>query len=232
MNATKPAADASFLARTQLFRGATPEEITPMLDCLGARVRAYEKGAYIYRMGDTPRAMGLVLKGAVRIESADAWGATAVFAHIEPGQMFAEAYACAPDVPMEVSAIAAQDCQVLLLDAQRVLGICPHACERHTLLARNLLAIIARKNIGLSQRARHTAPKTIRGKALAYLSSQATLRGSRAFDIPFDRQQLADYLCVDRSALSAELSRMKRDNLIDVHKSHFVLKSSADALAH
>ena len=126
---------------------------------------------------------------------------------------------------MEVAAVAAQDCEVLMLDVQRIINVCSKTCERHALLIRNLLAVIARKNIGLSQRARHTAPKTIRGKVLAYLSSQASTQGSRTFDIPFDRQQLADYLCVDRSALSAELGRMKREGIIDVRKNRFVLNN-------
>lgn len=222
---TKTRIDITLLAKTRLFQGANTHEIEAMLQCLDAQPRTYSKGSYIYRMGDMPRAMGLVLKGSVRIESTDAWGATAVFAQIGPGQAFAEAYACAPGEPMEVAAVAAQDCEVLMLDVQRIINVCSKTCEHHALLIRNLLAVIARKNIGLSQRARHTAPKTIRGKVLAYLSSQASTQGSRTFDIPFDRQQLADYLCVDRSALSAELGRMKREGIIDVRKNRFVLNN-------
>ncbi len=215
--------DCAFLSRTALFKGATQEEVAAMLTCLNARERTFAKGERIFRMGDTPREVGLVLGGSVRVENTDAWGNVTVLSRMGAGQMFAEAYACAPGVPMLVDAVAAQDCSVLFLDVGKIMTPCPHACTHHALVVRNLLGAVARKNIRLSQRALHTSPKTIRGKVLAYLSTQAAQAGSRAFEIPFNRQEMADYLGVDRSALSAELSRMQRDGLIATRRNHFEL---------
>jgi len=138
--------------------------------------------------------------------------------------MFGEAYAAIPDEPLMVDVIAAEDTTVLFLNLAKVLATCSHACPHHSRTSTNMTAIIARQSLSLSRRILHVAPKTIRGKTLAYLSDIAERTGKREFDIPFDRQQLADYLGVDRSALSAELSRMQKEGLIETRRSHFVLK--------
>ena len=218
--------DYTLLAKTPLFKGTSGQEIVAMLHCLNARTRSFAKGERILHMGDMPHDVGLVLSGSVRIESVDAWGNVTVLSRVEVGQVFAEAYACAPGVPMLVDAVAAQDCEVLLVDVERVTTVCSNACAHHARVLRNLLEAIARKNIRLSQRALHTSPKTIRGKVLSYLSSQAAQAESHEFDIPFNRQELADYLGVDRSALSAELGRMQKAGIIATRRSHFVLKES------
>ena len=212
------------LAKTQLFAGSTPEEVDSMLGCLGARERRFTKNAYIHRMGDVISTVGLVLAGSVRIESVDVWGNVSVMGATGTGGMFGEAYAAVPDEPLMVDVIAAEDCAVLFLNLKKVLTTCPHACPHHSRTANNMTAIIARHSLALSRRIFHVAPKTIRGKVLAYLSDMAERTGRREFDIPFDRQQLADYLGVDRSALSAELSRMQKAGLIETRRSHFVLK--------
>ena len=140
------------------------------------------------------------------------------------GGMFGEAYAAVPDEPLMVDVVAAEDTTVLFLNLSKVLATCPRACPHHSRTSANMTAIIARQSLALSRRILHVAPKTIRGKVLAYLSDVAERAGKREFDIPFDRQQLADYLGVDRSALSAELSRMQKAGLIETRRSHFVLK--------
>ena len=138
--------------------------------------------------------------------------------------MFGEAYAAVPDAPLMVDVVAASDCTVLFLNLRKVLTVCSHACPHHARTSRNMTAIIAQQSLDLARRILHVAPKTIRGKVLAYLSDEAERAGAREFDIPFDRQQLADYLGVDRSALSAELSRMAKAGLLESRRSHFVLK--------
>lgn len=215
--------DGSFLAQTLLFRGAAPEEIPPMLDCLAAKRRVFRKGEAVYRAGDSVREIGLVLSGRVQIESDDLWGNRSVLDSIGPGAVFAETYACIPEEPLLVNAVAAEPSEILFLDAGRILQTCPAACARHARLIRNLLAISARKNLNLSRRIFHTSSKSIRGRLLSYLSFQAARQGSRDFRIPFNRQQLADYLSVDRSALSNELSKMRREGLLRVEKNHFYL---------
>lgn len=212
-----------FLAQTPLFQGTSPQEIEAMLACLGSDVRRYQRGQIIYRAGDVVHALGMVLSGSVLIEIDDVWGNTTVLDCAGPGHIFAETYACLPDEPLMVHVKAAEACQILFLNVGRVLQICPTSCGHHITLVQNLLALSAQKNLNLSRKIFHTAPKTIRGRLLSYLSDQSVRSRSRSFTIPFNRQQLADYLNVDRSALSNELSKMQREGLLRADRNHFVL---------
>ena len=199
--------DFLFLSQTALFRGCSPRETADMLQCLRAERRVYEKDRVICHAGDT----------------VDVWGSRSILGHVGPGQVFAETYACLPGEPLMVDAVAAQRTEVLFLNTARLLRTCPSACAHHAALIRNLLAGTSQKNLALSRRIFHTSPKTIRGRLLSYLSAQALRENSRSFAIPFDRQQLADYLGVDRSALSAELGRMRAEGLIRFRKNEFEL---------
>ena len=212
-----------FLAQTPLFQGVSPQEMEAMLVCLGGDVRRYAKGQIICRMGETVTSLGVVLSGSVLIESGDVWGNTTVLDCVGPGQIFAETYACSPGEPLMVSVVAAEAVQVLFLNVGRVLQSCSSACVHHGVLIRNLLALSAQKNLNLSRKIFHTSPKTIRGRLLSYLSYLSLRSGSSTVTIPFNRQQLADYLNVDRSALSNELGKMQRDGLIRVERSRFTL---------
>lgn len=212
-----------FLTQTPLFRGTTAQELEDMLSCLGTDVRSYEKGQVICRAGDKVTSLGVVLSGSVLIENDDIWGNTTVLDCVGQGQIFAETYACTPDEPLMVNVVAAEPCQVLFLNVGRVLQVCSNSCGHHNALIRNLLSLSAQKNLNLSRKIFHTSPKTIRGRLLSYLSYQSLRSGSSSFSIPFNRQQLADYLNVDRSALSNELSKMQRDGLIQVERNRFVL---------
>jgi len=215
--------DLIFLSKTVLFRGTTPQEVQTMLSCLNAETKRFQRGDVICRAGDVVRSIALVLSGSVSIENDDIWGNKSILEYVRAGQVFAETYACVPGEPMMVSAVAAEACEVLFLDTSHVLHVCAHACGFHNKLIRNLLAIASQKNLNLSRRIFHTSSKSIRGRLLSYLSHQSVLNGSRDFEIPFNRQQLADYLSVDRSALSNELSKMQRDGLLRVERSHFTL---------
>ena len=177
------------------------------------------------RVGDTAHALCILLSGGVNIERCDAWGHKTLLDRITPGSVFAETYACVPGTPMMVSAVADEPSEVLFLPSETLLSSAAQD-SAHSVLLRNLLDVTAQKNLLLTRKIFHTSPKSMRGKLLSYLSAQAVQHGSDTFDIPFDRQQLADYLGVDRSALSAELSRMQRDGLIAYKKSHFVLNHS------
>ena len=221
--------DLDFLTQTQLFRNIPVGELSGLLNCLRAVRRQYEKGAVLCSAGERTASIGLVLSGSVHIESDDVWGNKSILSSVGPGQVFAETYACLPDEPLMVSVTAAEDTAVLFLHAPHMLAPCTQTCICHAQLIRNLLFVSARKNLELSRRAFHTAPKTIRGRLLSYLSMQAIRTGSDSFSIPFDRQQLADYLGVDRSALSAELGRMRRDGLLDFKKNRFRLHVTPDA---
>ena len=212
--------DYRFLSGLLLFQGLSPDALPDLLTELGAGTRFYPRGEAVLRTGDRTGWLGLVLSGGVNIENHDAWGNRTILDHVAPGQVFAETYACVPGEPLMVDVAAVQDTEVLFLDMGLLLsGGTPH----HGTLLRNLLTITARKNLALSRRIFYTSSKTIRGRLLSYLSDQAVLQNSPSFSIPFDRQQLADYLGVDRSALSNELGKMRREGLLSARKNHFRL---------
>lgn len=209
------------ISKTVLFQGTRPEDAEAMLKCLEAREKQFQKDETIYYVGDRVSELGLVLSGSVLIENDDLWGNRSILDRIGPGQIFAETYACVPGEKLLVTVTAAEKTEVLFLNVGKILRVCTNACSFHARLIRNLLTLSAQKNLNLSRRIFHTSAKSIRGRLLSYLSWQAVKQGSREFDIPFNRQQLADYLGVDRSAMSAELGKMKREGLIQVDRSYF-----------
>ena len=209
------------LANTLLFRGMEPSDIDEMLGCLLAKERTYKKGEIIFPEGSPTEQIGVVLTGRVVIELGDVWGNNSVLSSIGPGGIFAETYACIPGEPLMVNVTAAEDTEALLLNIRRVLEPCSKVCPYHVRLVRNLLALCAGKNLQLSRRVLHTGPKSIRKRLLSFFSECIKRTGCYSFDIPYNRQQLADYLSVERSALSNELSIMQRDGLIRYEKNHF-----------
>lgn len=213
--------DTRLLQKTMLFHGMIETEITDALLVLEANEKCYEKGTTLLIAGTITERMGLVLQGSVTIESNDAWGNRTIISHVGNGQVFAETYALLENEPMLVDVTASEDCRVLFLRSGRIQSLNsslePWALKYIT----NLLTISMHKNLILSGRSFHTAPKTIRGRVMAYLNSVSLQRQSWEFDIPFDRQQLADYLNVERSALSKEIGKMRREGLIDCRKNHF-----------
>lgn len=208
---------------SQLFIGILKEEQPGMLRCLSAVYKKYKKGEYIFRMGDMISTVGLVLNGLVQIIQEDYWGNRQILSQVERGQLFGESYACMTEEPLMVGAVAEEDTEVLFLDVKRILHTCSSSCEFHNKLIQNLMSVIARKNLMLTRKIDHISKKTIREKVLSYLSFQSKREGSCVFDIPFNRQQMADYLAVDRSALSAELSKMQKEGIICYERNHFTI---------
>ena len=205
-----------------LFAGMTPEETAQMQALHAFRERTFPKGAYILRSGDRTQALGLVRAGGVHIESCDVWGERSILSYIAPGQVFAETYAVCGEAMM-VDAVAAEDSEIVFLDLSVLLGAAQRAASWYPKLMQNLLRLTARKNLTLSSRIFCTTAKSVRGRLLTYLSAQAAQQGGCEFDIPFDRQQLADYLNLDRSALSKELGKMRDEGLLEFRKNHFRL---------
>ena len=216
--------DREALRKCIVFRDMTDSEIDETLKAMHAKVVKYSRDEIILHAGDRTDSMGLVLEGSVRIENSDMWGNRTILSHVGPGQVFAETYALIKDEPMLVDAVANSDCKVFMLDVGRLGSASRDTSLWRLKLASNLLTISIRKNLTLSGRNFHTSPKTIRGRVMAYLSSMSLQEDSDEFYIPFDRQQLADYLNVERTALSKELSRMQKDGLIKVRKNHFRLE--------
>ena len=216
------------ISRSPLFRGIESHEVQDMLTCLDARQRYVPKDDALQRVDDVTTCMGRVLEGAVRLEKEDYWGNRSILASFGPGQSFAEVYACEPDLAFDINVVAAEDATVLFLDIGRVTTMCPSSCAFHARPIRNLLGIVAKRTHALTRKIEHTTKRTTRAKLLSYLSDQAEAAHASRFVIPFDRQELADYLSVDRSAMCAELSRMKRDGLIDYNRNQFeIVRRSA-----
>lgn len=213
-----------FLKKTSLFRGTSEEELPTLLDCLAPTTREYAKNELILRQGEDVSAVGLVLSGRAQIIEEDFWGNRSILADAWPGDLFAEAYAFLPGELLRVSVVAAEATSVMLLDGKRMLEVCSSACRFHTRLVQNILAESARKNLALTRKVSHMSKRSTREKLLSYLSGQALGAGSDVFEIPFNRQQLADYLCVDRSAMSSELCKMRDEGLLVFDKNRFQLK--------
>lgn len=216
------------LTRCPLFAQVTSDELPEMLQCLQARVAVYEKNQTVMLEGDPARWVGIVLEGQVQVVRDDFYGNRSIVASLYPTQLFAEVFACAGAEILPVTVIAAAETAVLLLDCKKMLTTCSNACPFHQRLIQNLLRILAAKNLLLNQKLELAGRRTTREKLLAYLLAEAKRNGSREFTIPYDRQQLADYLGVDRSAMSTELGKLRRDGLIDFHRSRFVLHTESD----
>ena len=211
------------LGRTALFRGLSEEEAEKALSCLGTQRRCYAKGEAVLRAGDHVGSIALVLSGSVCIENNDAWGNKSVLDRLGQGQVFAETYACVPGEPMMVDVIAMEEAEILFLNVPELFRLSAAGKGEYSHLIHNMTIISARKNLLLSRRILHTSSKKIRDRLLSYLSYQAGLQKNRYIDIPLNRQQLADYLNVERSALSNELSKMQRDGLLTCRRSSFCL---------
>ena len=209
---------------SQLFSGISESELTAMLSCLRAEKKDFPKEAFVLRAGDTAESIGLVLTGSVLVIQEDIWGNRNILSKARPGQSFAAAFAFAPGSVLDVSVIAETPVTVLFLNVKRVLNVCPSACAHHSRIIRNLLGELAEKNLRFSEKLTHMGQRTTRAKLMSYFSAEAQRLGKYEFDIPFSRQQLADYLAVERSGLSIELGKMRDEGLLDFHKNHFVLK--------
>ncbi len=213
--------DITPLRGNLLFRGMDADEIRDCLRALSARTKRYQKDALILRAGEKAERMGVVLRGSVTVEANDVWGNCTILSHVGAGGFFAETYAYLGGM-MLVDAAANADCEVLFLrigDMQNA----PADSGWRAKLIQNLLSVSMHKNLALAGRSFHTAPKSIRGRVLAYLNTVSIQKRSTEFDIPFDRQQLADYLNVERTALSKELGKMKRDGILEYRKNRFRL---------
>ena len=208
----------------QLFSGISEEELSTVLSCLHAEQKDFSKEAFVLRAGDAADSIGLVLSGSVLIIQEDIWGNRNILSKAGPGQTFAAAFACASGAALNVSVVAEAPVTALFLNVKRILTMCPSACAHHSRIIRNLLNELAEKNLCFSEKLTHMGQRTTRSKLMSYFSAEAQRLGQYEFDIPFSRQQLADYLAVERSGLSLELGKMRGEGIIDFHKNHFALK--------
>lgn len=215
--------DLQLLSRTVLFKGMTEDETASALLSLQAKLKEFKKGGALLHAGDFTDDLGLVLAGSVTVEWHDAWGNRVILGHVVSGEIFAGAYALLTDEPLQVDVIANEDCRVLFLHLGSADALAGCTAAWASKFTANLLTVASRKILHLAGRSFHTAPKTVRGRVMAYLNAVSLQAQSRDFTIPFDRQQLADYLNVERTALSKELGKMQKDGLIKTKKNHFLI---------
>lgn len=213
----------SILKKCPLFIGISEEDIVSLLNCLNARESTIKRGNIIFSAGDRPEYVGIVLEGSIHVVQEDYWGNRSIITSVQAGGLFAEAFSAAEISVLPISVLAHSDCKILLIDCRHILTTCSNSCAFHTRLIRNLIKVVSNKNILLTQKIQHITKKTVRDRVMSYLSEYALSEGSNHFAIPFNRQELADYLSVERSALSNTLSKMREEGIIDFEKNRFTL---------
>ena len=211
------------LKRTKLFSGVGEEDISSLLSCLGARKKEYKKGEYILREGECISDIFILVEGKIHIQKDDYWGNRSILSVISVGEMFGEGYAAPESGALLNDVVAVEVSSVIFFDVKRILATCSSACRFHNMIVQNMFFAISDKNRKLVQKLGHMSGRTTRAKLISYLSEEAKRQGSSAFTVPFNRQQLADYLCVDRSAMSNELCKMRDEGMIRFEKSRFEL---------
>ena len=211
------------LEQCPLFDGISMEELVLLMGCLGARKMEVSKGQSVFREGDAATNLGIVLRGAVQMVREDYYGNRSIVAHIGPGELFGESYACAGIAAFPISVVADENSEVMLIDCKRITVSCCNACTFHNRIIFNMLRLVAGKNLVFDQKIQVTSKRTTREKLMTYLLNQAKLLNSNSFTIPYDRQELADYLEVDRSGLSAEISKLRREGILESERNKFTI---------
>ncbi len=213
----------SFLKRTKLFSGVGDDDILSMLNCLNTTVREYNKGEYAFRQGEYIRNLMILAEGRLHIQKEDYWGNLNILNEIRPGEMFGEAYIVPNSGTLMNDVISVGTSTVLFFDLERILTVCPSACPFHTRIIKNMFYTISDKNKSLVQKLSYMSERSTREKLLSYLSDESKRQNSSSFSISFNRQQLADFLSVDRSAMSNELCKLRNEGILDFYKSEFTL---------
>lgn len=211
------------LKRAQLFAGVGDDEITSMLSCLDARLHTYKKGEYVLRQGEHLNDIIILVSGNLHIRNDDYWGNRSILGHIDVGEMFGEAYVAPESGALLNDVVAIEDSAVIFFDVKRIITTCSSACRFHAMVVQNMFFAISEKNKKLVQKLVHMSKRSTREKLISYLSEEAKRHNSPNFTIPFNRQQLADFLSVDRSAMSNELCKMRDEGLIEFEKNQFKL---------
>ena len=211
------------LKMTRLFSGINNEELKAMLNCLQARLCTYKKGEYILKQGEHIHNILVLVEGKLHIQHDDYWGNRSIINIVNVGEMFGEAYTAPESDALMNDVLAVEDSIVIFFDVNRIITVCSSACRFHSMVVKNLFFAISEKNRMLIQKLTFMTKRTTREKLIAYLSEESKRQNSNEFSIPFNRQQLADFLSVDRSAMSNELCKMRDEGLIEFHKNRFVL---------
>jgi len=211
------------LKKTQMFAGVVEDEIASMLSCLGARLFTYKKGDYVLRQGEHISDITVLVEGSLHIQKDDYWGNRSILGQVAAGEMFGEAYVAPESGALLNDVVAMEDSAVIFFDIKRIITTCPSDCRFHAMVVQNMFFAISEKNRKLVQKLGHMSKRSTREKLISYLSEEAKRQNSSTFTIPFNRQQLADFLSVDRSAMSNELCKMRDDGLLEFDRNAFRL---------
>lgn len=211
------------LSKTKLFSGVSKEDVESMLGCLNAKLYDYKKGDYVFRQGEHLSNITILVKGSLHIQKDDYWGNRAIVNRVAIGEMFGEAYIAPESGHLLNDVVAVEDSSVIFFDVKRIIMVCSSACRFHTMVVQSLFFSISEKNRKLVQKLGYISNRSTREKLMAYLSEESKKLNSSSFTIPFNRQQLADFLSVDRSAMSNELCKMRNEGLIRFEKNYFEL---------
>lgn len=214
---------SAMLLETPLFRGITQKEMISMLQCLSVRSKKYSQNQVIYLAGEKVSHIGIILQGKVLITKEDYNNNRSILAEFREGNIFGEAFSFSAADKLTVSVISASDSEILFIDPHKIVTFCSSACTFHSKLIENMLSIISNKNILLNEKIDVLSKRTIKNRLLAFLQIQSQKLGKTSFSIQFNRQELADYLCVDRSALSNELSKLQDEGLLSFSHNEFQL---------
>lgn len=212
------------LKRTQMFAGVGEEEIVSMLSCLGAKLYTYKKGDYVLQQGEHLSNITVLAEGDLHIQRDDYWGNRSILGQIAVGEMFGEAYVAPGSGALLYDVVAVEDSAVIFFDVNRIITPCSSVCRFHAVVVQNMFFAICEKNRKLVQKIGHISQRSTREKLISYLSEQAKRHNRSQFTIPFNRQQLADFLSVDRSAMSNELCKMRDEGLLEFDKNQFKLR--------
>lgn len=216
------------ISNCSLFSGIGKAELSGLIGCLGARVVSFDRNSTIFDEGCRPRYVGILLSGSAQLIQEDYYGNRSIIGEVRSPEVFGEAFACAEVEALPLSVIANEPSEVMLIECSRILRTCSSACLHHHKLIYNLMQGLAEKAITLHERCEVISHRTTRDKLLAYLMMCAKECGSDSFDVPFDRQELADYLEVDRSGLSAEIGKLCREGVLECRRRHFKLLPSPE----
>ena len=211
------------LKKCPLFFEIGEENLLRMLSCLGASLRKYKKGEYVLQEGEQLSDILVLAEGGLHIQRDDYWGNRSILGYIGVGEIFGEAYVAPESGTLLNDVVALEDSAVFFFDVKRVITTCSSACRFHTMVVQNLFFAISEKNRSLVQKLDYMSRRTTREKLLSYLSEEAKKQNSPYITIPYNRQQLADYLSVDRSAMSNELCKMRDEGLLEFEKNRFKL---------
>lgn len=210
--------------KTPLFKGINKDKYFEVLELLDFQLKSYPKGQYVFKAGKRIKRAAILIEGSVVLTRENYWKEDSIIQEIKPGELFAVSFSSNTSINSDLNAKCLEPSVILWFQTKDIFSI-NDPNPYFAIIAKNLLSMLAKQNVDLKARIWSISQNTIRNKLLSYLSTEASIHHSNTFDIPYNRQELADHLYVDRSALSTELNKLKKEGYFEVSKNHFTLLS-------